>query len=435
MRRALCIAILAALAPTAHAESPRRITFEQAVELSLAHSFDIRLAAEGVSEAKEKSSALRSRRLPSAHVEAVGTMFSEPYTLPFGDQVVTLYERETSTTSVRVVQPLTGLVYLSQLIGAAEHGTHAARANYDKARLDAAYSAADDYLQVLEARARADVARESVDEISAELEQSQKLQAADALTKVDVLRLQAALARAQQGVLRTHAALQVSLAHLRVVVGIEADTPIAVADDLPAAPPPLAMSLDDALAQARAARPELHAAREQVAAASKIVSSKRDEYLPELTAVASYTHTTGVQPFQKENTEFVGLQLSWQVWDWGGTRAEIRRAEHARSRARLASLAAADQVTLEVRRKWFESKAAFESLAAVQIQLASAEEAYRLQHVRFEAGAATTTDVLASETDVARARVDAALARYDYYLGLVALARAVGDMPRSRGPE
>jgi outer membrane protein TolC len=50
--------------------------------------------------------------------------------------------------------------------------------------------------------------------------------------------------------------------------------------------------------------------------------------------------------------------------------------------------------------------------------------------VKFDAAAATATDVLDSELEVARARLAFAVARYDYYLALVALARSVGDLPK-----
>ena len=82
-----------------------------------------------------------------------------------------------------------------------------------------------------------------------------------------------------------------------------------------------------------------------------------------------------------------------------------------------------------MRRRWLAAKTAYDSLAAAQAGQQAAEEAYRLQKVKFEAAASTTTDVLDAETDVARARLSFALARYDYYLALVGLARAIGDVP------
>jgi outer membrane protein len=90
-----------------------------------------------------------------------------------------------------------------------------------------------------------------------------------------------------------------------------------------------------------------------------------------------------------------------------------------------------EQVKLDVRRKWLDAKAAYDSLDAATTQQQAAEEAYRLQKVRLDAGAATATDVLDAQTDVTRARVAFAVARYDYYLALVTLARAVGALPET----
>jgi outer membrane protein TolC len=136
-----------------------------------------------------------------------------------------------------------------------------------------------------------------------------------------------------------------------------------------------------------------------------------------------------VQPFQPEDEELVGLTVSWNVWDWGAQHKAVVEAETAKARAQIGAEALVDQVKLDVRRRWLDAKTAFDSLAAAATQQETAEEAYRLQQVRFDAGASTTTDVLDAETDVARARLAATVARYDYYLSTIALARAIGDLP------
>jgi outer membrane protein TolC len=140
-------------------------------------------------------------------------------------------------------------------------------------------------------------------------------------------------------------------------------------------------------------------------------------------------HTTGLEPFQPANEEYIGLQVNWKVWDWGGYRNEYKEAKAHENAARISASYLADHVKLEVRTKWLDAQAFFKNLASAQTQLQSAEEAYRLQKVKFESGVATTTDVLDAESDVARARLQSALARYDYYLALIGLARSVGDVP------
>jgi outer membrane protein len=147
-----------------------------------------------------------------------------------------------------------------------------------------------------------------------------------------------------------------------------------------------------------------------------------------------WQHLTGVQPFQPEDEEYVGLQLSWNVWNWGATHAAVVDAEHAQARAQIGVRATADHVKLDVRKRFIAAQTAFDSLAAAAAQQRAAEEAYRLQQVRFDAAAATTTDVLDAENEVARARLGSTVARYDYYHALVALARAIGDVPSAAGP-
>lgn len=410
-------------------EAPRALTFQGAIELALGHSPEVALAREGIAGAEARTAGLEARRLPSLHLEAAGNLFREAYELPFGSEVVTLHEQTTTSTSVTISQPLTKLAYLSELVGAARHDEAASRGEYDKARLDTAYRTAEAYLRVLAARAQSEVAHRSVSDLQQELDRAITFRQAESSTDIDVLRFRAAKAAADQAALRADAAVHVAQANLVTLLGLPDGTELALADDLPGTPPALAQSLEEAQRRALATRPELTSAREQIAAAEKARRAARTDYLPDVRAFASWEHLTGTQPFQPENSELVGVRLSWNVWDWGATHQAVLEAEHKKARAELASSALVDQVRLEVRRRWTEASTLFVSQGAAAVQTQAAEEAYRLQKVRFEAAAATATDVLDSETEAARARLGVALARYDYYVALVALARSVGDLP------
>src|SRR5262249_2798595 len=149
---------------------------------------------------------------------------------------------------------------------------------------------------------------------------------------------------------------------------------------------------------------------------------------PDIRAVGAYIHTTGVQPFQPGDAEYIGLTVSWNVWDWGATQSKVNQAEAKQNIVKTEAAALADAVALDVRLKWLDAKAGFDNLASARTQVEAAEEAMRLQRVRFEAGAATATDVLDAQAEVARGRLRDTVARYDYYLALVGLARSMGDI-------
>jgi outer membrane protein TolC len=426
------LAVLLVLAGTAHADPPaRKVSFRDAIEMTLAQSPDIAQSKESEAAARARLSGTKSHRYATLSVDAIGQRWREPYAIMFGGGSFTLHEDLTSSTAVVVSQPLTGLGYVSLLVGASEHEASATHEEYNGARLDAAYKTAEAYIRVLEARAAADVAHRSVADIQSELDRAIQLRQADTYTDIDVLRFRSAKAVVDKQALQADTATQTSLARLVVQLGLRDGTPIDISDDLPTAPPTLALTLDRSIARAIDARPELKAARDRVAAADEQRKAAHHTYFPDVRAIAAWQHLTGVQPFQPEDEEYVGLRLSWNVWDWGATRDAVREAEANESRARIGADALADQVKLDVRQRWLEAKAAYDSIAEASTQQQTAEEALRLQKVRFEAGAATTTDVLDAETDAAKARLSLAIARYDYYLALFQLARAVGDLPET----
>lgn len=423
------LAILLLLTASASAQ-PRSLTLSGAIDLALEQNPDIAIAEQNRIAADQRESNVKSKRLPSVGVVAALNEYTKPYDLAFGTLgTFELHKQLTSYTTVSVTQPLTGFAYLSELVGAANHESAAVAAEYDKARLDAAYSTADAYVRALEAHASADVSARLVQDIDADLQRAQKLRAADTLTNVDVLRLQSAKAAAEQTAVRTDTASTSAIAKLAVTIGLHDGDVVGITDDLPPQPPGLAMSLDQAINRAVSARPELRAAAERVASSANVATSKWEQYVPSINAVGAWVHTTGLEPFQPANEEYIGLQVNWKVWDWGGYRNEYKEAKAHENAARISASYLADHVKLEVRTKWLDAQAFFKNLASAQTQLQSAEEAYRLQKVKFESGVATTTDVLDAESDVARARLQSALARYDYYLALIGLARSVGDVP------
>ncbi len=427
-------AVLLLSAASAHADAPgaesQKLTFQGAIELSLGRNPDIAAAKEAITGADAKTSEQKAKRWVGLNVNASLNRYREPYALDFAGSSFVLHEDLTTTTVVSLSQPLTGLLYLSALVGAAEHDATSTREDLDRVRLDTAYKTADAYIRVLEARASAIVAHQTVEDIKGGLDRANQLRAADTYTDIDVLRFKSAKAAADQTALRADTSVQTSLASLTVQLGLPDGAPIDISDDLPPAPPTLAMSLQQAQDRALGARPELKAAHDKIASFEEQRAAAKWRYFPDIRAVAAWQHFTGVQPFQPEDEEYVGLTAAWNVWDWGATHDAVLQAESQKKRAEIMTNGLVDQVKLDVRRRWLETKTQFDSLAVAEQQQQTAEEAYRLQKVKLDNAAATTTDVLDAETDVARARLAFATARYDYYLALVGLARSVGDLPK-----
>jgi outer membrane protein len=115
------------------------------------------------------------------------------------------------------------------------------------------------------------------------------------------------------------------------------------------------------------------------------------------------------------------------LWDGGRRRADEAEAA-ASSRAIDARLGEIDrQIAFEVRQRWLEVDSSRAAIDAAAVGLRSATEARRVVGERYQAGVATSTDVLDAQLDVLQAELDLTRAHANAHLALARLDRAAGN--------
>jgi outer membrane protein len=427
-------------APPQAPAGARRLTLRQAIEQAIGVGSEIQIASQGVEASAARVRGAGAQRFPQLKVEGNVLYWDKPLDLAFvmpgmmmpGQSVPVLRVREQTTAQVTVTlaQPISALLVLHRLIALERNGEEAAKADQLKARLDTAQRASEAYLRLLQARAFLAVAEKSVAQVEAQLQRAQISEKAGALAQVDVLRLTSARDTARQGLLRARAGAQIAQTGLVLALELPPGTDIEVVDDLPDPPVRIVLDEDQATTLALRERPELRAATERLEQAMAGRSVAKAALLPNILGIGTYQRTEGQSTFQPKNALFVGATLSWDVWDWGKRWSGVKEAEAKANQAAIARRVQGEQVAFDAGRRLIETRTAFDTLALASSGLAAAEEAYRIQSVRYAEGAATTTDLIDAETDVFRARSSHAQSRYDYYLAQAALARAVGRMPQ-----
>src|SRR5690606_18830301 len=277
------------------------------------------------------------------------------------------------------------------------------------------------YLGVLLAQATLEIAESRTALVEAQLERARVLQEGGVLGKVDVMRLEAALAAARREAITARAGAASAEDALVLLLGLPDGTDLQVVDELPpsgAAP----ITPDQAVRQATERRPELRAARERAGQARAGAEVQKADLLPSLVALGTFQYNTGGGEFQPKTAWFAGLALSWNVWDWGTTWNSYKSASYQAEQAELSADRAEDALRVEVRRVARDTQAAYEAFEVARVGLAAAEEAFRIQEARFAEGATTTPELLAAETEVTEARTAFATARVAYHAQLATLA-------------
>ncbi|HEY6004961.1 MAG TPA: TolC family protein, partial [Anaeromyxobacter sp.] len=203
------------------------------------------------------------------------------------------------------------------------------------------------------------------------------------------------------------------------------DAPVQVAvPDVPGAEPPgdRTALLDEALAH----RPELVAQRAQVEAAEATVRSARARLAPQLSASGSAFAQDVPLPTGKKEGWRATVDLTWLVYDGGSRDARQRQATAQRASAQAAAEAQRLAVTQEVADSIRNVAVARERLRLAETQGRLAADAAASARRSFDAGVASSLDVIDANDRLYQADVGLADARARLAQARVGLDRALG---------
>ena len=414
--------------------APARLTVEQASEMALRSNPRLAAARARVEAGGERTASSARRLLPGVHVadelQYYDSAFKIAFPAPGGTASAELVARKQTTNSfvASVEEPLLGLFRLNNEQEAQAAATEATRAQLAAAEAEVRQAVATQFLRYFEALAIGQIADASARQLGAEVDEARARLASGVITRADLLRLEVAVANANQQALQARSQAQVARATLFAAIGLgPADNGVTLVEPqnlLRAARTPPAR-YEALLPGAHARRPELVERLRLVDAADRQARARAYAMLPDINAEAAYLRVDG-QVFAPKNSAYVGLKAQWAIWEWGASE-HLRHAAEADALAARRDLEATErQVESDLSISLALGEAARGAVDAAEKAIASAEEAFRVTEAQVKAGAATTTDLLESESALTQARLNLTRAQYELALAQVALARASG---------
>jgi outer membrane protein TolC len=414
--------------------APRHaMRLDECIAVALEQNFDVRTASEQVEESKSARASVGGELGPKLHLDAYAQQWTEAYNIPFAINMGSpptnfpVHDAFVWNATVTLSQPITTLWPLIEAYKVRGLGVDIATIHREMARQDAALRAAQAYFRLLQAERVTEVAKASVEQLEAQLRQSNSFHANGVVSLDDVLRAQLAVANAQQRLIQSRARVALGRSELAVALGMSPDAPIDAAPlpegDAAAAP---AVDFADAEKAAEGQRVELTEIDKRLVQSKREITVAWAKLAPQVSAVASYVHNEG-SLFSQLNSGYVGAVASWDVWDWGTTTSGISAAKARLHETEIARAKIDDQIRLEVRTAFLGVRTAAEAMAVARAAVAEAEEDFTLVRKRYEANTATSFNVIDAEGQLTQARGQLETARYDALIARAALRRAVGD--------
>jgi outer membrane protein len=246
----------------------------------------------------------------------------------------------------------------------------------------------------------------------------------------EVLSAEAQQSRARLLAIEAGNTRAVSEADLRRLLGEDGDRPLEPVATLAPAPAP-----DDSPAvladAARRQRPERRALEDRVDASEARGAAAGSAARPQIGIAGGYDYARPNPRIFPRSGDWrdswdLSVNVTWLLWDGGRRRAEYAEALASERGARSRVSDFDRQVAFEVRQRWLEVDSSRAAISAADDGLRSAVEARRVLSERFNAGVATSSDVLDAEIALLQAGLDRTRALANARLADARLERAIG---------
>ncbi len=244
----------------------------------------------------------------------------------------------------------------------------------------------------------------------------------------DVLQARTAWSQAQLNRQKAEGQAKIAQGNLANALGLEADTPITLAPPAVSAPNATqTRNVRTLIAAAKAARPDLAAAKAQVNAAQQNLRRARTAGLPtfNLFANTAYTHSS---VFPNSRNWSLGVSFSLPLFTGYNDTYKVHVAQAQLESRQAQREKLTQQVALDVWTAYQHLQTARDTYRSSADVLASATEAEKVALGSYKAGANTMLNLLSAQASLANARRQRIQAQYDWYTSRAALAQAVGRL-------
>ncbi|MFA4945622.1 MAG: TolC family protein [Lentisphaeria bacterium] len=396
------------------------------VAQTLAYSRQLQAADQDTAAATARRDQARAAGLPALDFQAQAGHYEGLQDMAFGPGPATPAIDDRAGAAVTLAQPLyTGGRIRSQK-EAAGLGLAAAREFRRAAAADLRLQALTAYWNWSKAFHSVNAFTAAVARMEAHFADMRNRFAAGTATDNDLLSAEVQASRTQ---------LQLEEAKRRVALA-RARIAFLTGQELAESAIPIAAEVDAAAAadgEEGAARADLEARRLEAAAAAKQVAAQKAELWPQLSFVARYEQARpnllNVPPEDRwDDNAYVGLAVTWNIWDWGLRKAKVREAAARAEQARLRVEQETDQVRLEIREARINLQDAAARLRVAERSQASAKRNLQAANDLWENGLTRHAELLDAHAQLTDAGFEVIAARADWRLARAALDHARGRL-------
>jgi outer membrane protein len=415
---------LVAVRCVAIAENPPTKTLSECIAIALEHHPGLKAASAAVEAGHERTWEAAAKYLPD--VSGLYTA-NRRRTSPAARTGASTDNRARTfdfyNTGVGLSQILFDFGQNLNSIRAAEAAEQSLRADEVTERETIVLNVKLSYFNVLRARRLLGVAQETIRQNQKHRDQARERFGVGFAPKFDVTQAQVQLATAELDGIAARNAVSLARETLRTALGLTAPVTFDLVDSFELHE--VAVNEEDALSGAFVARPELQSLRASELALTEQLAALKKDYLPNVTAVATYNESG--QSYPLSSNWNVGAIVNLSILNGGLTTAQIREANANLSQLRFNEEVLRLQVALEVRSAVLNLQQAAESIRVAEERLQEARENLHLAEERYSTGIGNIIELTDAQALLTTAQASHVESIYAYKIALASLEKATAS--------
>jgi outer membrane protein len=336
-----------------------------------------------------------------------------------------IYER--AAAGLMVTQLITDFGRTTNLISSANYAAKAENQNAIATREQILLAVNKAFYNVLQAHAVLTVAEQTVNERQTVTNQVDALFRNKLKSELDFSFASVNLAQAKLLLLDAQNNENAAYATLSMVLGFSALQHFQLVEDSTPLPTPPG-DVDDLIAQAFSARPEILSLQFQYQSARKFQTAQRDLLFPSIRALGAVGDTpvgnpaVAPSPSGLNNTYgAVGANIEIPLFNGFLYTAKVREANLRAQATQERLLDMRNLIARDVRTSWMNANTAYQRLAVTQQLMQQAKLALNLAQSRYNLGLGSIVELSQAQLQQTQAEIGYAQAGYDYRLSLAVL--------------
>ncbi|WP_199137223.1 TolC family protein [Pedobacter sp. ASV12] len=429
------ILIATLLLPAAlQAQSLRKLSLQEAIDLGVANSKNLKLAQNKIDESVAKLAVIKDNSLPTATASFLYNHAEIPTnTLSIGGgNPIHLPNRADAFVGTAAVQEL---VYGGGKYKLAQESTklltEVAKLDADKSKEEISYAVINTYFSLYKVMQSKKVVAQNLEAIASQLKQAQRFFEQGIVTKNDVLRFQLQQANVSLTDMEIENNRKIINYNLDILLGLPEDTEIALGEtELPLQN---VEPLSSYISLAMANRQELQQLDLQNKVAGVNIKSIKANTLPTVGVGANLYYINPSGKFIPPAEQYimpvtVGATISWNVASLWTNKNKISEAKIQQQEIGIQKDIFSDNVKTELNKNYQNYKLAVQRIGVLETSIAQATENDRLLESKYKNNIASATDRIDAETLLYQAKINLELAKADARLAYYTLLKSTGKI-------